>query len=506
MRKIDEYVFKTLKLALLALAILCFLSPQTQAATYTLVKTIDLDPLVGNNQSIEVDVVGDELYVANWGQDLYYRIDPVTGTLLGSFSLGNGILIDNHGSEYAGGSIFHASDDDYGSSPLGSDLFFETDTDGVVLSGPYDLFGTGDNSEDPNGLTVDPVTGRIWVSTVTPDGIHEINPSDGTILNHIDVGGAWALGFNPNSGKLFFADGSGVIKEVAPDGSGLATVFDPAVGQVLGMAFTSSGDLALLDFGSAIPPSRILLYDSSDDADNVFTTTLVPEPSAKPPLKPGNPGLPGCLAEVAAKEAQIADLQAEIDKLENTAFVRQTGQTDCYDQSGNPLPSCDGTGQDGEYQMVVAWPVPRFTDNLNGTVTDNFTKLTWMENANCDGRKPWADAVDFCNNLASGSCGLTDGSNPGDWRLPNINEMVSLIHWGVYNPAVPNTMGTGQLSSGDPFINVETLGGIPHYWSSTTFIYQPGPAEAFCVPLSSGGIDDLPKTLGLHAWCVKGGN
>jgi hypothetical protein len=226
---------------------------------------------------------------------------------------------------------------------------------------------------------------------------------------------------------------------------------------------------------------------------------------AKPPLKPGNPGLPGCLAEVAAKDTEIEQLNEQLEELKSKALVQQTGQTDCYDQSGNLLPTCDSTGQDGEYQMVVSWPVPRFTDNLNGTVTDNLTNLTWMENANCEGRKSWSDALDFCNSLASGNCGLTDGSNPGDWRLPNINEMVTLIHWGVYNPAVPNTMGTGQLSYGDPFINVETAGTIPHYWSSTTFIYHAA-TEAFCVPLSSGGIDDLPKTMGLHAWCVKGGN
>ncbi len=107
-----------------------------------------------------------------------------------------------------------------------------------------------------------------------PDGIFKINPNDGTILNHLDVGGAFALGFNPISQKLYFADGGGMINEVSPDGTGLLTVFNPGFGQIFGMAFTPSGDLALLDFGhnvGAPDPSQILLYDSSDDADNVFT-------------------------------------------------------------------------------------------------------------------------------------------------------------------------------------------------------------------------------------------
>ena len=89
MTRIDKYLFKTLKLVLVVLATICFFLPQTQAATYTLVKTIDLNPLVGDNHSIEVDVVGDELYVANWVQDKYFRINPLTSGLLGSFSLSN---------------------------------------------------------------------------------------------------------------------------------------------------------------------------------------------------------------------------------------------------------------------------------------------------------------------------------------------------------------------------------------------------------------------------------
>ena len=56
----------------------------------------------------------------------------------------------------------------------------------------------------------------------------------------------------------------------------------------------------------------------------------------------------------------------------NKALVPKTGQTTSYD-----------TGDDGEYQKGFEWPVPRFTDNENGTVTDNLTGLIWLKNANC---------------------------------------------------------------------------------------------------------------------------
>jgi len=51
----------------------------------------------------------------------------------------------------------------------------------------------------------------------------------------------------------------------------------------------------------------------------------------------------------------------------------QTGQARCYDSAG--------TGQDGDIRAGVAWPVPRFMDNGDGTVTDNLTGLIWTQNA-----------------------------------------------------------------------------------------------------------------------------
>ena len=44
------------------------------------------------------------------------------------------------------------------------------------------------------------------------------------------------------------------------------------------------------------------------------------------------------------------------------APVEKTGQTTSY-----------GIGDDGDLEKGIPWPNPRFTDNLNGTVTDNLT-------------------------------------------------------------------------------------------------------------------------------------
>jgi len=141
----------------------------------------------------------------------------------------------------------------------------------------------------------------------------------------------------------------------------------------------------------------------------------------------------------------------------------KTGQETCYDETGNVI-DCANTGQDGDIQAGASWPSPHFEDNGNGTVTDRLTGLIWLKNANCGGTMNWNDALTYCNNLASGSCGLTDGSVAGDWRLPNIIELESLVNAEKSNPAAwLNTQG---------FTYVQSF----YYWSASTYTSYTGRA------------------------------
>ena len=172
----------------------------------------------------------------------------------------------------------------------------------------------------------------------------------------------------------------------------------------------------------------------------------------------------------------------------SSAGVPQTGQT-----------SSVAIGDDGNLQKGVAWPNPRFTDNANGTVTDNLTGLIWLKDANCYGTRSWAQALSDANALASGSCSLIDGSTAGQWRLPNLREMQSLVHYGFSNPAVPNTAGTGQWTPGNPFTNVQS----GDYWSSTA---SAGFASfAWLVTLSHGDVYNDDETGTFYMWPVRGG-
>jgi len=79
----------------------------------------------------------------------------------------------------------------------------------------------------------------------------------------------------------------------------------------------------------------------------------------------------------------LAQCQANLDTCEASAFVPQTGQTQCYDgQTPDECPN-GPFGQDGDIQAGVPFPNPRFTvNNPDGTVTDNLTGLIWLQDAN----------------------------------------------------------------------------------------------------------------------------
>jgi len=150
-----------------------------------------------------------------------------------------------------------------------------------------------------------------------------------------------------------------------------------------------------------------------------------------------------------------------------------TSQAACFDANGDLRP-CGGTGEDGEKQAGVAWPADRFQNNNNGTVTDKLTGLIWSQHANAPSQAlggllpngcqnaetsmTWLQALDFiaCLN-ASNHAGFND------WRLPNLNELESMV-----NPGVADT---------SEYLNASGFGltGLPasqvqpgRYWSATS--------------------------------------
>jgi hypothetical protein len=121
-------------------------------------------------------------------------------------------------------------------------------------------------------------------------------------------------------------------------------------------------------------------------------------------------------------------------------------------------------GDDGDFKTGVKWPIPRFKDHGDGTVTDNLTGLMWAKDANAPGPAPckpgtpkrWQEALDYAACLNTNHYLGFD-----DWRLPDRKELFSLIDRSKYGPALP---------AGHPFLNLQFQ--FSYYSSTTTANYK----------------------------------
>ena len=163
------------------------------------------------------------------------------------------------------------------------------------------------------------------------------------------------------------------------------------------------------------------------------------------------------------------------------AILPATGQTRCFDNKGAAIPGA-GTGQDGEHQEGQAWPVPRFQELGPDEVLDHLTGLVWRKEADlADGPVRWVEALAAVGELNRGEGGSS-------WRLPNINELESLVDSAAAAPA---------LSAGAPFGRIQA-----GYWSSTTSLFEPDWAWALYTDKGAIGVGQK-SGIHFHVWPVR---
>ena len=120
-------------------------------------------------------------------------------------------------------------------------------------------------------------------------------------------------------------------------------------------------------------------------------------------------------------------------------------------------------------------------DDTKEIVTDGDTCLQWQDDSDAKTvTKTWSDAIDYCESLTLG--GYTD------WRLPNINELRSIVDYTRFNLAMNPT-----------FQNVVS----GSYWSSTTGASDS--SYAWSVYFYRGGGDWYSKSGSYYVRCVRAG-
>lgn len=155
-------------------------------------------------------------------------------------------------------------------------------------------------------------------------------------------------------------------------------------------------------------------------------------------------------------------------------LLPDTGQTKSYTAT---------FGEDNDYNINV----PSYTDNGNGTITDNVTGLMWQQTDG--GEMTIENAITYCDNLTL--------AGYSDWRLPTPMEAFSILNLQNVNPAINTTYFT--------------LTTAEYWWTS---VYQAGDATKVWCTNAGGGIGNKPKsetisatgTFHYHARAVRNTN
>jgi len=110
-------------------------------------------------------------------------------------------------------------------------------------------------------------------------------------------------------------------------------------------------------------------------------------------------------------------------------------------------------------------------------IEDRLTGLVWHPDTDAGrGTVNWLEALSVVASLG------------GDWRLPNINELESLVDCGRCKPPLALGHPPGRVCQG--------------YWSSTTSMFEPD--WAWALYTQSGGIGVGQKTgRHFHVWAVR---
>jgi hypothetical protein len=134
-----------------------------------------------------------------------------------------------------------------------------------------------------------------------------------------------------------------------------------------------------------------------------------------------------------------------------------------------------------------------FSDNGDGTITDNSTNLRWQKcargkanDATCSGAATtgvWSTALNYCDTLNLGSFG-----NSNNWRLPNPVELNSLINRSVIAPMVQPAFFPGTT--------------VGDYWTSMPYST---PTGAWSLSFSTGYTAGYAKTNPFYTRCVATG-
>jgi len=147
------------------------------------------------------------------------------------------------------------------------------------------------------------------------------------------------------------------------------------------------------------------------------------------------------------------------------AFASGTPEEETWDLPKTGQTVSHQNGSDGYYQMGIDWADStrfQYVDDEDTVFIDKLTGLMWAKDPG-SAQRNWTSAIDYA--YQSSYADYTD------WRLPNMREMRSLLHYG---------RNTAEWLTGIGFVGLQSN----LYWTSTTYYNQT--TRAYYVHLGEG--------------------
>lgn len=172
--------------------------------------------------------------------------------------------------------------------------------------------------------------------------------------------------------------------------------------------------------------------------------------------------------------------------------IVDTGQSSCYDSDGQEIDCPEAGqaffGQDAQYDGHQQ----SYTDNEDGTITDNVTGLVWQQTPGTDGLS-WEQAVEACDGLELGEA--------DDWRIPTTKELFSISDftegWPYLDTYYFDIAGT-DVTKDEQYWTEYYVGTTVEGQSSAAFGVNHGTGHIKAYPANASG------PMGNYVRCVRG--
>ena len=175
-----------------------------------------------------------------------------------------------------------------------------------------------------------------------------------------------------------------------------------------------------------------------------------------------------------------------------------TGQVEWYRNNGEVATCIDFAGFDGPTDVppaqdgliMAGCPMDDRFEVDGAVVRDTCTNLVWQRVPRNE-RFIWSAALAFARDVPLGGF--------DDWRVPNVHELLSLVHYGRTKPALHPVF---DFTPDDEI----AVGNNEAYWSSTSVNNPSLKKHAWRVKFVNGDHDFVEKSQSLAMRVVRGGS